>query len=82
MAKPTRRLIDNRLGLIKPIIANGKTRLAKIDTRSSCGFDGDKEGAVATLAALSAELTALQDVLYAEHKHKVLVVLQAMDTGG
>ena len=82
MAKPTRPPSDNRQGLIKPIIASGKTRLAKIDTRSSCGFDGDKEDAVATLAALSAELTALQDILYAEHKHKVLVVLQAMDTGG
>ena len=28
------------------------------------------------------ELDALQELLYAEHKHKVLIVLQAMDTGG
>ena len=82
MAKAAPPLIDSRLGAIKPIIADSKTRLAKIDTRSSCGFGGDKEDAAATLVALSAELTALQDMLYAEHKHKVLVVLQAMDTGG
>src|SRR5271169_4801770 len=28
------------------------------------------------------KLERLQEVLYAEHKHKVLIVLQAMDTGG
>ena len=33
-------------------------------------------------AKLNAQLVELQTVLYAEHKHKVLVVLQAMDTGG
>lgn len=34
------------------------------------------------LVELRAELDELQGLLYAEHKHKVLVVLQAMDTGG
>ena len=33
-------------------------------------------------AQLNARLVELQNVLYAENKHKVLVVLQAMDTGG
>ena len=82
MAKAALPLSDTALGMIKPIIANDKTRLAKIDPRDSCGFDGDKDASVALLSALSAELSALQDILYAEHKHKVLVVLQAMDTGG
>jgi PPK2 family polyphosphate:nucleotide phosphotransferase len=31
---------------------------------------------------LLSRLERLQEVLYAEHKHKVLIVLQAMDTGG
>jgi PPK2 family polyphosphate:nucleotide phosphotransferase len=34
------------------------------------------------LAELAARLDELQDLLYAEHKHKVLLVLQGMDTSG
>lgn len=67
---------------IRPNIANGKTKLADIDTESTCGFSGEKATTVAILAELNARLVELQNVLYAEHKHKVLVVLQAMDTGG
>ena len=67
---------------VRPIIANGKIRLADIDTRSTCSFNGDKAATVAILAQLNAQLVELQQVLYAEHKHKVLVVFQAMDTGG
>ena len=67
---------------VRPIIANGKTKLADIDTRSTCGFKGEKTTTIAILAQLNAQLVELQNLLYAEHKHKVLVVLQAMDTGG
>lgn len=67
---------------VRPIIANGKTKLADIDTRSTCSFKGDKEATVAIFAQLNARLAELQNVLYAGHKHKVLVVLQATDTGG
>ncbi|MEQ1518372.1 MAG: polyphosphate kinase 2 family protein [Usitatibacteraceae bacterium] len=67
---------------IRPIIANGKTKLADIDPRSTCGFKGEKEDTVAILADLNARLVELQNVLYAEHKHKVLIVMQATDTGG
>ena len=42
---------------------------------------GQKEGKVA-LKALNERLSALQYLLYAEGKHKLLIVLQAMDTGG
>ena len=72
----------DEIRLIRPIIANGKTKLASIDTRSTCGFKGDKAATVAVFAKLNAQLVELQAVLFAEHKHKVLVVLQAMDTGG
>ena len=68
--------------LIRPIISNGKTVLADIDTASTCSFKGDKDATVALLAQLNAQLVELQNVLYAEHKQKVLVVFQATDTGG
>lgn len=67
---------------IRPIIANGKTKLAGIDPRSTCSFGGNKAATVDIFAQLNAQLVELQQVLYAGHKHKVLVVLQAMDTGG
>jgi PPK2 family polyphosphate:nucleotide phosphotransferase len=67
---------------IRPIISNGKTKLADIDTSSTCSFVGDKSTTAAILDEMSARLTTLQTVLYAEQKHKILIVLQAMDTGG
>jgi PPK2 family polyphosphate:nucleotide phosphotransferase len=42
----------------------------------------DKSAAKAELDQLNDELEELQELLYAENKHKVLIVLQAMDTGG
>jgi len=68
--------------LIRPIIANGKTVLADIDPASTCGFKGDKDATVAVFAQLNAQLVEQQNMMFAEHKHKLLVVLQATDTGG
>jgi len=45
-------------------------------------FDGGKGEALERLMTLNGELGNLQELLFAEHKHKVLIVLQAMDTGG
>lgn len=42
----------------------------------------DKNEAKEALEALTGELEALQELLYAERKHKLLVVLQGMDTSG
>jgi PPK2 family polyphosphate:nucleotide phosphotransferase len=67
---------------IRPIVGNGKIKLADIDTNSTCGFVGDKSTTAAILDEMAARLTTLQTVLYAEQKHKILIVLQAMDTGG
>ncbi len=67
---------------IRPIVVGGKTKLANIDPQSTCSFTGDKPDTIALLDQLSAQLAQLQNMLYAEGKHKVLVVLQAMDTGG
>ena len=46
------------------------------------GFDGDKDAARGCLRLLCKKLSRLQELLYAEAKHKVLVVLQGMDTAG
>ncbi|AXV07512.1 UDP-galactose-lipid carrier transferase [Euzebya pacifica] len=56
--------------------------LSDHDTRATVGWDGDKEQGKAAALAANARLEALQELLYAEGKRRVLVVLQAMDTGG
>jgi PPK2 family polyphosphate:nucleotide phosphotransferase len=59
-----------------------KLDLASIDTGDSSLFDGSKADSLLVLKDLCEEFEALQKVLYAQSKHRVLVVLQAMDTGG
>ncbi len=56
--------------------------LARLNTKSAPKLILSKEDALIRTAALSAELEKLQTVLYAEHKHKVLVILQGMDAAG
>lgn len=57
-------------------------RLADCDPQDKSAFDGEREQAEAEFLALNKRLEALQELLYAEGKHRVLVVLQGMDTGG
>ena len=45
-------------------------------------LDLDKDDVKDEFDDLNDELEALQELLYAERKHKVLVVIQATDTGG
>lgn len=45
-------------------------------------YPGGKRDGKKTLKELNKKLETLQELLYAEHKHKLLIVLQAMDTGG
>lgn len=59
-----------------------KINLEQWDPNDTGGFEGGKAKGLEQVEALNNELEALQEVLYAEHKHKVLIVLQAMDTGG
>ncbi|MGA2784771.1 MAG: polyphosphate kinase 2 family protein [Candidatus Bathyarchaeia archaeon] len=65
--------------MIKP---SQKVRFDKWDPDDTSGFDGKKEDALEKLQKLTKRLDELQELLYAEHEHKLLVVLQAMDTGG
>lgn len=57
-------------------------RLADHDPEDKSAFDGERAEADAEFALLNDRLEALQELLYAEGRHRVLVVLQAMDTGG
>jgi len=59
-----------------------EANLATRDPRSKHGFEGGKVEGKEALKPLNAILAALQTRLWAESKQKLLVVLQAMDTGG
>lgn len=56
--------------------------LASIDPKGSGTFDGDKKDAEKVFDKLNGRLEALQELLYADGRKKVLVVLQGMDTSG
>lgn len=59
-----------------------KIQLADFDPADTHGIAGDKEEARARLLTLTEQLEELQELLAAEHKHSVLVILQGMDTSG
>lgn len=59
-----------------------KVLLNKIDPDDIGEWKNKKEEGLVELEKLRQELSNLQELLYAEHKHKVLIVFQAMDTGG
>ncbi len=60
-----------------------KLDLSTIDPSSTPEWKGDdKDEGVARKVELNARLEELQELLYAHGKHRVLVVLQAMDAGG
>lgn len=56
--------------------------LGQYDPRDRSVFDGGKAAGLDRLRELNGQLESLQEILFAESKHKVLIVLQAMDTGG
>src|SRR5213594_2451018 len=58
-----------------------RVRLDRIDPAAT-GKHADEDGARAKLARDIEQLAKLQDVLYAERRHAVLIVLQGMDTSG
>lgn len=64
---------------VKP---GSKVDLAKFDPGSTEAFKGGKKEAEKVFPKLNARLEELQELLWAEHRHKVLIVLQGMDTSG
>lgn len=65
--------------LVKP---RKSINLNNLDPDDKSEFDTDKEDSPEILDPLNKHLESLQELLYAENKHKVLIVLQAMDSGG
>lgn len=59
-----------------------KIDLSEWDPNDKSGWDEGKKEAKDELLKINKELEALQELLFAENKHKILIVLQAMDTGG
>jgi PPK2 family polyphosphate:nucleotide phosphotransferase len=69
---------------MKPIRVKlgSKVDLSAIDPGATPGVKGKRKDASGRLQELCDRLEVLQEALWAEHKHKVLVVLQGMDTSG
>ena len=65
--------------MVKP---GSKVKLNKIDTNDKSLYEGGKKHHHDELHNLREELREMQNLLYAEGKQKLLVVIQAMDTGG
>lgn len=53
-----------------------------LDAADTSAAPGDRQATEAATAALATRLADLQDVLWARHREKVLVVLQGVDTSG
>ena len=67
----------------KYIVQHGQpVDLNQWDPNDKSLFPISKSEGKKTLLPLNEELENLQELLYAEGKHKILIVLQAMDTGG
>ena len=64
---------------IKP---GSKVDLSDFDPDDTSLAPGDKEETNAKSDKLCGKLTDLQELLFAEHTHKLLVILQGMDTSG
>jgi PPK2 family polyphosphate:nucleotide phosphotransferase len=63
------------------IAPGSKVKLKEIDPSFKDGHESH-ESAADEIAQCQKKLFALQDLLYAEHRHSLLICLQALDTGG
>ncbi len=59
-----------------------KVNLKDWNAGDKSAIPGTKEGGAVLLAQMSKEIDRLQDLLFAQGKHSVLMVLQGMDTSG
>ncbi|HSJ26799.1 MAG TPA: polyphosphate kinase 2 family protein [Acidimicrobiia bacterium] len=72
-------LIDTTAHRVEP---GAGVDLASVDTRATGTFEGGKKEGRAVHRALTARLSELQEKFYADGRHRLLLVLQATDTGG
>ncbi|MEO8627724.1 MAG: polyphosphate kinase 2 family protein [Betaproteobacteria bacterium] len=71
------------MNIAKYRVAPGsKVRLSKWDPNDKSASGATKEENLERLQVLGSRINKLQDVLYAERKYSLLVVLQGMDTSG
>jgi PPK2 family polyphosphate:nucleotide phosphotransferase len=84
--KPGARLADFQYASATPGAPSGKRAqrfdLAAIDPRAKPFSSGDKAADQATVEGLAGDIDRLQDMLFADRRFKVLVVLQGTDTSG
>ncbi len=59
-----------------------KFSLKDFDTNNQSERSGDKAKDKLELERLASEINALQDILYAQSQHKILLILQGMDASG
>jgi PPK2 family polyphosphate:nucleotide phosphotransferase len=76
-------MVDARIDVGQFRVPPGsKVLLDDHDPNSKAGFEGDKKDGKSALPGLNDYMSALQKRLWAESRQKLLVVLQATDTGG
>ena len=85
--KNTNKQVSKQAALLKPwqppaISAHKPFNLTKCDPAAKPFSSGDKAADKTALDALAIEIDTLQDLLYADHRHKLLVILQGTDTSG
>ena len=71
-----------RLGTEPRGVEGKRFRLAGRKPRSTPGFRGDKRSAQPLIAALTKRLETLQELFFADGRHRLLVVLQGLDASG
>lgn len=59
-----------------------KVRLADFNPGDTSAFAGGKKAGEKAIDGIIRRLDPLQELFYAEHKHKLLIVLQGMDSSG
>jgi PPK2 family polyphosphate:nucleotide phosphotransferase len=64
------------------IAPGARVELSRVDADLPDAHAGGKDEAQGEIERLKERLRELQELLYAEGRHRLLVVLQAMDTGG
>jgi len=64
------------------VMPGQQVRIRDIDPNDTHSIDEKKGEAKQETKELVAKLDKLQEMFYAEHKHKLLIVLQGMDTAG
>lgn len=72
-------LLDTDPYLVQP---GAQVDLTALETRTTGSYDGGKKQGKALRREMTERLSELQELFYADGRHRLLLVLQATDTGG